>query len=222
MATRLYPSNAPASNLPFTITQDAGWEQFGAGDTIGLELPLAQRTVAGTFQTDVTVPITTTQDILVVTCVSAPLAAQTIAGTLSLVVLIWESSSTNNCTLAVVAKLIAQNGATKGTLFSNYNSGTEFDTSAGKSTRIINAGALTQTDCAFGDRIVVEIGAHAAAPTGSGVVSMLTGYTANTADWPLTASLTTSPRPNPWVEFSQYLQFLKQPRGTTFSGRFHR
>lgn len=224
MATRLYPSNTGATGVgavaPVTVTPDAGWEQSAIVDSMVLEATGMQSRMLGITQSDVAIPNTTTQDILCDLYFSPPLAAQNISGTYSQVLMIWESSTNNNCFLAVVAKLVSQIGATKGTLFATFSTGIEFNNSAAKSTRIVSAGAVTATDCAAGDRIIVEIGAHAAAPVASGVVSMNSGYTPGVADYALTSGLTTAL--NPWVEFSQNLQFLKQPRGVSRSGRFHR
>src|SRR5512139_461901 len=99
MATRFYfePTIAAAVNPNF----DAGWEQNAQAvrralrykNTIAVATALANSSA-------ITVPITTTQDILCYQFVSEPLLAQRIIGTCSFVMRCLESATTANVTLA--------------------------------------------------------------------------------------------------------------------------
>lgn len=147
--------------------------------------------------TTITVPITTTQDILCRQFVGPSMPAVNLIGTFSLVVRAIESAITANVTLAVVVKLVGQDGSNQRTLFSTFNTDTEFGTTA--ATRIVNAQTITTTVSIPGDRIVIEIGAHAAAPTAGTTYNMRWGNSA-ASDFALTSALTTDL--NPWAEFS--------------------
>jgi hypothetical protein len=148
-----------------------------------------------------TIPITTTQDVLGNQFVGPPMPAGIAFGTdwtFSLVMAFLENASTNNVTLAVVVKVVSQDGSVvRGTLFSTFNTDTEFATT--QSTRIVNAAALTALVTQVGDRLVIEVGGHAAGPTAAGSYTMRQGDN-NAADFALTSALTTDL--NPWCEFS--------------------
>lgn len=203
MATRFYfpaeGSGAPSVSPAF----DAGWEQTAQATRLKLlykNTLKALTTIANTGTR--TVPITTTQDILCNQFVSDPIPPQKINSSclFSLVVSALESATTANVTLAVVVRIIDINGTTRATLFSTFNTGTEFGTT--QSTRIVAATAVAAVTTQLGDRIVVEVGGHAAAPTAATTFTMRQG-TSGGSDFALTASLTTSL--NSWCEFSENL-----------------
>ncbi len=202
MATRFYLTNSGAAAVNPSF--DPGWEQTGEADRV-LMLPKA-RTVtlqALADSTTITVPITTTQDILCRQFVSDPLQAGVLIDAkvlFSLVVRAFESATTANVTLAVVAKAVSQDGGTlRGTLFSNFNQDTEWAVSASAATRIVAQTAVTSVTTQPGDRLVIEVGGHAAAPSAGGSYNMRFGNNAAT-DFALTTALTTDL--NPWCEFS--------------------
>lgn len=203
-ATRFYfdPTNAPNISPAF----NAGWEQTGTAlrrkllykKTLSVLSTLADQ---GTF----TVPITTTQDCLGIQFISDQIPPQNIDTSclFSLVIRVFEAATTNNVTLAVVCYIISQGGETvRGTLFSNFNQDTEFPLSASAATRIVAAFAVTNVITQPGDRIVVEVGGHAAGPTAAGSFTLRCGNT-NASDFALTTALTTDL--NPWCEFSRDL-----------------
>lgn len=216
MSTRFYWINTAADISP---TADANWEiasGFSRRRLYKASNPVPSS--SGNSDTE-TIPITTTQDILSFQLVSDPLPAQQIAGTISMVVLPTEDVATANATLAVVARVLSQDGTTsRGTIFSVFGTDTEFGVTASPATRIVNAQALTSTRIQGGDRIVVEIGARATAPTTSGSFNITGGNTMK-ADYALTSGLTTIL--NSWIEFSQNLfpndlnnyQFIKAGDG---------
>lgn len=202
MATRFYfpaeGSGAPSLSPSF----DAGWEQNGQGTRLNLV-----RKSQTTFESALantgtrTVPITTTQDILLNQFVSTAIPVQTIAGTVSLVIGCLESAATANVTLAVVVKVVDSGGAARGTLFSVFGTDTELATT--RRTRIVSAGAISSLTTQAGDCLVVELGCHAAAPTAGTTYTFRQGYSGTQADFALTTALSTDL--NPWVEFSQDL-----------------
>lgn len=200
-ATRFHLTNPGAAAV--TPAFDAGWELTSDVDVIRVELlhKTQTRVLQALADTTITVPITTTQDILCRQFVSAPIPPQRIIGTVSLVIRCVESNIDANATLAVVVKVVSQDGGTvRGTLFSTFNTDTEFGTTA--ATRIVNAVAVTALTTQPGDRLVVEIGAHAAAPATAQTYAMRMGNNA-ASDFALTSGLTTDL--NPWVELSQDL-----------------
>lgn len=204
MATRFYfpaeGSGAPAVSPAF----DAGWEQTGQATRLKLVYKNTPSVVSALADNGTrTVPITTTQDILCNQFVSDPLNAQIIdTGCLfSLIIRVLESATTANVTLAVVARVVSGDGATfRGTIFSTFNTDTEFPTTA--ATRIVSQTAASAVTVQQGDRLVIEIGGHAAGPTAGTTYTMRQGYVAGN-DFALTTALTTDL--NPWCEFSNNL-----------------
>ena len=147
-----------------------------------------------------TVPITTTQDILMAQYTSFAISAQTITGTVSLVAnQCNQDASTNNCTLAVNIYVVSNDGATvRGVLFSVYGTGTNFSF-ASANAKIVSLGTLTSQIAQEGDRIVVEMGVRTTAPTTAGSASLLLATTSiNDSALSTGAGLA-----NSWVEFSQ-------------------
>lgn len=197
-ATRFHLVSAGATAL--TPAFDAGWEQTGQADRVlmvrnRLESVLTPLADSAT----ITVPITTTQDILCRQFIGPSMPAVNLIGTFSLVVRAFESATTANVTLAVVAKLVAQDGSNQRTLFSTFNVDTEFALSASAATRIVNAQTITSTVGQPGDRLVIEVGGHAAAPSAATSYNLRFGNNA-ASDFALTSALTTDL--NPWAEFS--------------------
>lgn len=202
MATRFWLSNAGAA--PVSPAVDGGWEQSGQVVRALMMPKLRTRTLQALANASaITVPITTTQDIVGSQWISEPIPPQRIIGTVSLVVRVFENANSNNVTLAAVVKVVSQDGGTvRGTLFSTFSTGTEFPLSASAATRIVNAQAVTALTTQPGDRLVLELGGHAAAPTAAGSYTMRFGNNA-ASDFALTAALTTDL--NPWLELSQDL-----------------
>lgn len=140
-----------------------------------------------------------TQNIIDLQFISPPIPPQNITGTVSFVMLMTESVTTANCTLALVVRILSQDGNTvRGTLFSVFGTDTEFATTA--ATRIVNAQAVTSVTTQPGDRLVVEIGGTATSPTTNGTLTN-TFKDNGASDFALTSGLTTAL--NPWIELSQ-------------------
>jgi hypothetical protein len=203
-ATRFY-FPAEGSGAPgISPAADAGWEQTGQMTRLKL-LNKVQLATLSTLADDGTrtVPITTTQDIVCNQFISGPIPPQIIdtSCTFSMVIRVLESALTANVTLAVVVRVLSSDGGTiRGTLFSNFNSDTEFAATA--ATRIVSAAAVTAVTTQPGDVLCVEVGGHAAGPTAATTYTMRQGTSAAT-DFALTTALTTDL--NPWCEFSKDL-----------------
>jgi hypothetical protein len=201
MASRFYLTNIGASAVNPSF--DAGWEQTGQADRVRWVPKLRMATLETLVNsTAITVPITTTQDILCRQFVSDPIPPRNFETSIlfGLVIRVFENANTNNVTLAAVLKLVSQDGQTaRGTLFSTFTTDTEFPLSASAATRIVNNIAVTNVVSRPGDRLVLELGGHAAAPPAAGSYTMRFGSSAAT-DFALTSALTTDL--NPWAELS--------------------
>lgn len=205
MATRFYLHASGAIATPNNPGFDAGWEQ--TGQAIRRPMDVKSRQGALTTLTDssaITVPITTTQDILCYQFVSNQVfkpAKLDTSITFSMVQRFLESATTANCTIACSLRAFDILGlASLGTLFSVFTGGTEFGTTA--STRIVSASAITALQIDQLYRLVLEVGAHAAAPTAGTTYTARTGSSA-ASDFALTSGLTTDL--NPWMELSKNL-----------------
>ena len=207
MATRFYfnlaidptgvgntPIQTASWNLPATLV---AWSFLESKTAVSAASILNNSTTT-------TIPITTTQNIMVNAFLSTPLSlGGSISGTFSLVIRAFQNATTNNATLAVVVSVVSNDfSINRGTLYSNLNADTAFPLSASAATRSINAGTITPVTSFGGDRVMVEIGAHVAAPSASGSFNLRYGESAAT-DFALTSALTTDL--NPWCEFSQDL-----------------
>jgi len=203
-ATRFYFPAEGSGTPPVSPAFDAGWEQNGQATRLKLLYKKGLSVLSALANTGTrTVPITTTQDILCNQFVSEPIPPQIFDTSIlfSLVIRVLESATTANVTLAVLAKVFSQDGQTaRGTLFSTFNVDTEFGTTA--ATRIVAQTAVTLLTTRPGDRIVIEIGGHAAAPSAATTYTMRQGNN-NASDFALTSGLTTDL--NPWCEFSNDL-----------------
>jgi hypothetical protein len=201
MATRFYfePTIAAAVNPAF----DAGWEQ--TGQAVRRAMRYKATVAALTALTDsaaITVPITTTQDILCYQFVSAPMPPRRIIGTCSFVMRCLESATTANVNLAAVLKAVNQDGGTVfGTLFSTFGTDTEFAITTAD-TRFWITQALTALSVDDVWRLVLEVGAHAAAPSAGTTYTMRAGFSSATD---LAYSTAVATDNNPSLELSEDL-----------------
>lgn len=227
-ATRFYfpaeGSGAPSVSPAFDTTE---WEQTGEGTRLKLLYKptlAALSTLANTSNR--TVPITTSQDILCNQFVSDPIPPQRIDSSclFSAVIRVAESALTANITHSIVVNVVSQDGTVlRGRLFATHG-GTEYPAAGSDATRIISAAAVTALTTLPGDRIVIEWGGHASAPSAATTFYMRQGTNA-ASDFALTSGLTTDL--NPWCEFSNDLfatninnyQFFKGGDGMSFSER---
>ena len=199
-ATRFYFPIEGSGTPNISPAYDGGWEQTGQATRLKLLVKRQLSTLQTLTNTGTkTVPITTTQDILANQFVSDPIPAQRLDASclFSLVIRVLESATTANVTLACVVKIVDSLGVSRGTIYSTFNIDTEYPTTA--ATRKIPQTAITAITTKPGDRIVVEIGGHAAAPTAATTFTHRYGFSA-ASDFALTSALTTDL--NPWCEFS--------------------
>lgn len=193
---RLSSSGAP----PVSPAFDANWEQTGSGNRLVMLTGSKDGSVLTDFSR--TVPITTTQDILTTQFVSAPFPVPArITGTCSMVIRDSESASTANAHLAFSLRSWNPATAVFQALASNFATQTEDPTTA--ATRIWSAQAITARTVAAGDRLVFEVGIHAAAPTTAQTAIRRFGMPKDIADFALTSALTTDLCP--WIEIQMEL-----------------
>lgn len=198
MSTRFYFVDQSAGVTPAV---DAGWENTAS--LFRRRLYRQGRLTSTVAAVTPTITTGVTEDAIALQMVSTPIPPQEITGTVSLVTICSENDALLECTLAVVIRVVSNDGSVvRGTLYSNFNIDTEFTLNASPSTRIVNAQAVTPVTTLPGDRIVVEVGAHAASPTATNTIRIYTGNN-NATDCPLTSGDTNLY--NPWVEFSQDL-----------------
>lgn len=193
----------PASVVPIP---SGLWARTRAG--FG-RVPLWPRPIEGlgsnTALTVATLGSTVTSGLMFQQFISPPLdRAQTIAGTVTLVVGSWEQLATENAHLAFVLRVITATGAVRGTLASVMTTSTEFSTTP-YNTRVHLAVPLTGLVCARGDRLVLEVGVWAVTPSNTSQVGLLVGCVPNIAD--MVAINDASSFGNPWLEFSQTVTF---------------
>ena len=201
MATRFYFEPTTAADVSPSF--DGGWEQTGQAVRRMLTSNLNITQTALTNSATITIPVTTTQDILCYQFVSSPLRPQVVGGAISMVIRTVTDNITTGATLAMLAKVVSNDGGTsRGTLFSVFGTGSTYNNSA--ETRIVSSSALTNVIAQAGDRLVIEVGTRATTPAIAGTYNMRAGSSAST-DFALTAGLTTDL--NPWVEFSQNINF---------------
>lgn len=138
---------------------------------------------------------------------------QSISGTLKGQFLCREALATNDCTLAVAAKVIKPDGTDRGVLLavsaSDDTSTTPPELSTTSTNRKLQDSAesatltLSSVSALAGDRLVIEVGQRQAS-TATSFVPIHTG-SSNGTDLPEDNTTTTTN--DPWVEFSQTITF---------------
>lgn len=206
MASRFYLHASGSQPAPTNPAFDAGWEQTGQATRLPMDLNTRlQAATALTNSSAITVPITTTQQILAYQFTSRQVFRPVrldASVTFSMVIRGLENATTNNVFLAYVLRAFsAQGDRVLGTLASSMtNAGTEFVATA--ATRIFSAIALTATTISEPWRLVLDLGGHAQAPSAAGSYTYRAGCNA-ASDFALTSALTTDL--NPWMELSRTL-----------------
>lgn len=203
MATRLYLQST--GSAPFNpVIGDGGWERnhasYAARNMATAKANTALTTLSGVFGA------TTTDQTRYHTFVSNTLdVAQTISGNFSLVIgKCAETTTGGDAHLAHALRVTTGLGVHRATLHTRMATSTEFPLVASAATRIQTAAAVTSFACAAGDRLVLEIGIHAVTPVNE-IMQMRVGDPVATADFALTAALTTDL--TPWMELSDNLTF---------------
>lgn len=206
MATRFYFSATAASN-PVSPTFNANWEQTGQAVRRKLEYKNTLSAQSALADVTVTVPITTSQDILIAQFTSDSFGPTRIGGLYYSVIRFAESATTANVSFAWVLAKCSSDGGTVTVLDSNFATGTEFAVTA--ATRLAGDAVASQslataTFLLGGERLVFEVGVHAAGPTAATTATGRFGTNA-ASDFAFTTALTTDL--NPWIEFTADLKF---------------
>lgn len=205
MATRFYfdATNAPAVSPAF----NSNWEQ--TGQALRRRLLSKATNYASTTLTNntVTIPITTTQDILAYQLVSDPLGPTNLGGLFYIVIRCAESATTANAHLAYALRILRADGTTFVEVASSFATSTEFATTA--ATRLIGNATSTisianTTILQAGDRLILELGIRASAPTAATTGTLRVGTSA-ASDFAFTSGLTTDL--NPWCQFTADIGF---------------
>lgn len=210
MATRFHLHASGSIAAPNNPAFDSGWEQTGQAVRLPMDVAGFKSALTALANTgNITVPITTTQQILCAQFVSNQVfrpARLDASMTLSMVMRVAESATSANVFLAYVLRAFTADGLTAlATLASSMtNTGTEFPTTA--ATRIFSAIALTASTISEPWRLVLDLGGHAQAPTAGQTYLMRPGCD-NASDFALTSGLTTDL--NPWLELSADLNALR-------------
>ncbi len=195
----------PASGTaPASPATDSNWEYLYTGWTRRPLVRSKSNTALATLSQ--TYGATATSQKLYAQWVSETLDVdQTISGTVSMVVgKCGETSTSGDAHLAFSLRVVKPDGTFRGTLLLYHATSTEFPLIASAATRIHSARAITSLACLAGDRLVLEIGIHAVTPANE-VMQMRFGDPSATADFALTAGLTTDL--DPWMELSANLTF---------------
>jgi hypothetical protein len=203
VATRLYLQST--GNAPFTpAAADGGWERNATGHAARLTSTTKANTPLTTLSS--TFGATQTSQTRFGTWVSPPLAAgQTIAGTVSLVVgKCAETTTSGDAHLAFAVRVVDGEGTHRATLATVMGTSTEFPLVVNAATRIHSGAQVSSFAANAGDRLVLELGVHGVTPANE-TMQMRVGDPSGTADFALTAALTTDLVP--WVELSQTLSF---------------
>lgn len=204
MATRFYfPSSGAAGASPAFAS---GWEQTGSA----IRRPATTTRGASAFTTrQVSESSGAELDVLLAQYVSAPLAAQTIGGTLKGQFIAFESVSSADMRAQLVVKIVSNDGATlRGTLldFDVFTLFFEFDTlNQNRKFPRLSPAFLANLTVQDGDRLVFELGYRAhntTTSTRSGAVEI-----GDSAGTDLPENETETAQYNPWIEFSQSLAF---------------
>lgn len=221
MATRFYLNTAITP--PVSPAYSATWGQTGEASRVSLTYKPSLSAATALADTTVTVPITTTQNILARQFVSPPLSqGGIISGLLSFVVRVSQAATTNNANLFIELRVCDNGGSTfRGTLYS-ATTDTAYPTVA--ATRINGGNAMTAVTAYPGDRLVLEVGTRAVGPTAAGSAVHRFGTNA-ASDFALTTALTTDL--NPWLELAQNIfsglpnnqQFVRVPDGMSTTER---
>jgi hypothetical protein len=211
--TKLY---FPSTGTPeITPAFHAEWEATASA----VRRPLSYPKGGSAFATVAAAETTATNlyDVGLAQFVSAPLAAQTISGTLSCVIRCSQSNLAANMTAQMAIRVVSGDGSTvRGTLISPTTVTTVSTSTQEWATSLrnqyfpsgdVSSATLTSVTCQSGDRLVVEIGYRA-------INTVTTSYTGTmefgesaASDLALNQSGTT--QGTPWLSFSQKVQFTE-------------
>lgn len=218
MATRFYLHSSGSQPAPTNPAFNAGWEQTAAATRLPMDVSKQLRVATAlTTSGNITVPITTTQQILSYQFTSRQVFRPTRFDTsvqFSGVLRCSENATTNNVTICYSLRAVSPDGGTfLGTIKDALSAGaSEYALHASQQTRIVAAASIIAALTILQPfRLVLEIGSHAAPPSAAGNFQHRIGCNA-ASDFALTTALTTNL--NPWFELSSNI-------GATTIRNFH-
>jgi hypothetical protein len=208
MATRLYlPTSGTPGSTPTVATT---WEQSIAAFT-RFPMSTAKADSALTDYASLHGSTSTSQTLWHQWISDTLDVDQTISGTLSMVVRCLEGALQEDQHLAFTARVMIGDTSTgRGVLLQVHATSTEFPTVT-PATRIHDTLAITTVNALAGDRICMEISTHGVTPGNLTANTLRFGDPTATADFALTAGLTTDLVP--WMELSANLTFGAPPAG---------
>jgi len=146
------------------------------------------------------------QDSITYQFISPPLLAQTIAGTVKGQFRVAEYAAADDCCRAVVIKVVSNDGSTlRGVLLAHFPASLVAEWAVGTYTNrsIPPLTTLTNVTCQAGDRLVIELGGRFFAGSYRNAAYRIGDASAND----LPEDETTTSDYNPWMEFSQDIQW---------------
>lgn len=152
-------------------------------------------------------PGSTPMDICKFQYISGPLEAQTITGTVKGQIRVYEGEDDDDACRALVIRVVSNDGATvRGTLLAHFPSSLESEWATSATNRYFppSGTSVTSVDAQAGDRLLIEIGVRRFAAN-SGYHRYRMGDNAS-SDLPEDETSTSDY--NPWIEFSQTLDFM--------------
>ena len=203
--TRFYLPSMGAAAVSPAFSGD--WERNADADRLKcVTLKTASTMISKTSSEAVT---TSPYDVLTRQYVSDPIKAQTISGTVKGQIRTKESAAAADFMRAIVIKVVSGDGGTvRGTLLSHFPSplSSEYNSMSLYNRYFPPSTALGSVDAQEGDRIVIEVGTRA-----FNILS--TSYTAthnfgDNSDTDLPEDESTVAAYNPWIEFSQNIDFV--------------
>ena len=208
------PSTGAAAVSP---TFDANWEE--TGDAVRLAMVTTKITSAMTTKS--ITAVATAQDLLFLQYVSDTLAAQTLAGPISIQMRTAEALATADAFCRMALKVISEDGATvRATLlaFADFGSGTEWNTAL-RNQIFAFQDQITSYTCILGDRLLLELGCnHAAA-----AVSLSVSHGDDNASDFAENDETQTTALNPWLKFYKRVTFEStNPEGSLLGGKLLR
>lgn len=213
MATRFYlPSTGAA---PVSPAFNAGWNDSASADR--LALVTARINSAMTLKSRVG-NVSANSNYLLRQYVSAPLAAQTVSGSVRGIARARESDIAADVSAQSFIYVVSGDGATvRGVLSTGWTGAIADEWTATLGTRrvprastVASPNALTSQAAQDGDRIVIEIGFRAANARSTGPTNEISFGDNSATDFASdTEGVTTAN--NPWIEFSVTLAFAVAP-----------
>jgi hypothetical protein len=218
VATRFYFPATASNTSGLTPSFDAGWNYQAEAARCDLKSTKGSSAISAGTQVGAWTA-TAGQTALDRQFISGPLAAQTISGTFSLMLMVREFAGTDNVDRIITGLYVVNSSGTKvHTLKAIGNSGTTLEFVANATHRThtgANAVAITSYACASGDRIVAEIGYSNSTSATTPEASAKWGE--NATDATINDNATTADRAG-WIEFSANLTFASTPVTGTLAG----